>query len=185
MNLRHIIIEGPDGSGKTTLLRELLGWKQAKNESPWFVAHERASTSRGGPVANLDTWVEKDLVDIDTQPPSIYDRHPIVSELIYGTIIRGGVPGKFNSGIWTSQVRSTLAQHCLVIWCIPPWDKVRNNILNPELDQMPGVVENARRIYDEYDRASRVWPGTCIRHDYTKVPRTIGAYVDLIFKEIK
>lgn len=181
MKLRHIIVEGCDGTGKTTLINELLEYKQHGQTEPYFTMHERASRSQEGPVDALDTWVEKDLAGIDTHPPSVYDRHPLISEPIYGPVCRGMLPGKFNDGLWQVTARSRLARYSLVIWCVPPWNTVRNNLVASAHNQMAGVIINARRIYDMYSLASKTWPGVSMRYDYTNPARTIGAYVSLVF----
>lgn len=184
MKIRHIIVEGCDGTGKTNMVNRIAAWRRPKllrtdppRPFPHFAIHERASTSIGGPVPDLVSWVRKDIATMADQPPSVYDRHPIISEPIYGPICRNGVPGSFNDGVWVSTSRSMIAQHCAVIWCIPPWDVVWRNISATMNNQMPGVAINARRIYDTYVEASRRWPGVAMRWDYSNPSFDIGAYL--------
>lgn len=193
MRIRHIIVEGCDGTGKTNMVNRIAKWRRPKvlltdtppPTFPHFSVHERASTSIGGPVPDLVDWVRKDVATMADQPPSVYDRHPLISEPIYGPICRNAVPGSFNDGVWMATTRSLVAHYCAVIWCVPPWRDVARNIAASADNQMSGVTINARRIYDAYDRASRVWPGVSIRWDYTR-PNAydINAYLtQLIGKE--
>lgn len=176
-NIRHIIVEGCDGTGKTNLVNRIL------TRYPQMTMHERASSSKGGPVAALDEWTERDVRTMGSQPMSVYDRHPVISEPIYGAICRGGVPGQFNYSDWLRCMTQAMSEFTIVIWCMPPWPNVRDNIFNTRDNQMPGVTLHARRIYDTYDRVSRAWPGSCLRHDYTKDPESTGiiAYLSLMF----
>src|SRR5690606_261228 len=84
-----IIVEGMDGSGKTTLAQQLSCWMGD-------VPIKRFVTS-GGPT-NYDLLVRKTkaaLTDLHDQviqnqrPVVIYDRFPLISEAVYGSILRG------------------------------------------------------------------------------------------------
>lgn len=176
-NIRHIIVEGCDGTGKTNLVNRILA------RYPHLVMHERASSSTGGPVPALDEWTTTDATTMGSQAHSVYDRHPIISEPIYGPICRSGVPGSFNYSDWTHAIRQTVAEFTIVVFCIPPWQNVWTNIYNTRDNQMPGVTLHARRIYDTYDRVARAWPGSLVRHDYTTDPESqnVLAYLSLIF----
>lgn len=158
---RHIVVEGMDGTGKTGLITALVQSQLGLT----FVLHERASTSLGGPVSELDRWTFTDIDTMATQPRSIYDRHPIISEPIYGPICRGRVPGRFAIGHWVSRMEQQLTHHAVVVWCIPPWLEVERNVT--EGNHMEGVRENARRLYEKYRRTARSWDGTSIMYDYT------------------
>lgn len=166
---RHLIVEGVDGSGKTTLIRELVKWAKPI-EGRSFTIHEKASTSTGGPVPDLDQWVYDDTGLMPYLPCSIYDRHPLISEPIYGPICRGQVPGRFRVDSWVEIMRQSVANYALVIWCHPPLDNIRQVIGNE--DHMPGVTDNLAKLYDAYTRAMVVWPGIKILYDRTKSTHT-------------
>jgi hypothetical protein len=159
---RHLIVEGMDGSGKDTLISKLL------MQLPGYTLHERASTSLGGPVANLSGWVIDDLTQMPTQPLSIYNRHPLISEPIYAPYRRigGGLRGAWRDRSWVALNRVIAAEHCLVILCHPSWFTVQYNLLQTSQGHMPGVMENARSLWDAYDKL--VWPGRCIRYNYRR-----------------
>lgn len=156
--LRHIVVEGPDGAGKTTLIDKIV-------KGFGYVQHPRASRSVEGPVADLDQWVVNDLNGLGKFPPSIFDRHPLISEPIYGPICRGKVPGNFNQTWWVNTMRARLACHALVILCLPPFDIVKDQATKAA--QMPGVLDNLPRIYDAYQRMT--WVGVQMRYDRTRV----------------
>lgn len=162
--LKHIICEGPDGSGKSTLIGELL------ERFPDHTLHERASTSLGGPVANLTEWVARDVSTMGSQPPSVYDRHPLISELVYSRYRtgnrRGFVSPEWAHSTWRNTMRRTASQHAIVVFCKPPYHVLRQTILNQgRAAHMPGVYDSILEIYTDY--ATHIWPGINIRYDYT------------------
>lgn len=157
-----IILEGPDGGGKTTLLKRLC-------EDTRLPAHPRASDSLTGPVADLYGWTKNDLKTWDSQPLSIYDRHPLTSEHIYGPTVRGQArPGFEMKNKELAYLRRFFRDHILLIVCLPPIGVVRENITN-DPNQMRGVVENIDYIYDCYRMMPLIWPLSChvAMYDYT------------------
>lgn len=155
--LRHIILEGPDGSGKDTLMRHLI-------QEYHFVEHPRACTSEGGPVNRLDEWVIQDMEQIHVQNPSIYNRHPLISERIYAPIVRKSIPtGLLADDWWWRHYRKWMARYAMVIWCLPPLPVVRANVMR--CSQMPGVVSNINSIYAAY-KSAPLWPGQQIWYNY-------------------
>lgn len=115
-----LILEGPDGSGKTTLLEVL----QEKFRLP---QHERFCTS-DGPFDDLARLAFKDVQTMITQPLSIYDRHPLLSEYAYASAIPERiVRGEFLEG-WAVSVLQQFARESLVILCLPPFKEVLKNV---------------------------------------------------------
>jgi hypothetical protein len=167
MPQKHVIVEGMDGSGKDTLIAALLLMKaKFHDDVPHFALHERASTSLGGPVAQLDDWVEKDISEMPSNRPYVYNRHPLISELIYGPVIRGCMPGKFNNSRWLANNQVAAALDCMVVFCDPGFDTIRANLARTPHGHMPGVMENAARLYDRYREFMSNWPGRAIRYNY-------------------
>lgn len=153
--LKHIIVEGCDGSGKTTLVTKLshaLGWP----------VHERASTSLGGPVTDVDLWALNDVNTMDKQPNSIYDRHPIISEVIYAPLVRKVKPaGMFDDPSFGHNLRTIAATHALLVVCFPQYSFVRRNVFEdgPGIEgQMAGVQDNLRELYNAYKYVGSMWP---------------------------
>lgn len=155
----RIIVEGPDGAGKTTLVEELLAQVPDLHRAPRFC------TSTGGPMNNLRRAVERDL-DLDYYISShrLYDRHPLISEPIYGLALRGRVDPTFVAK-WVRYSISRMAPGSLVILCLPPLEVVKAN-LQAE-DQLAGVVQNIEHIYRGYQQVALMWPGHLVIYDYT------------------
>lgn len=162
MNIRHIIVEGPDGSGKDGLIERFA------SHFPTHRVHERASTSVGGPVPNLMEWITSDFLTIREGGPWIYNRHPLISEPIYAPIARGVKPqGLFDDPDWVASKLSLMAEHAVMVWCLPPWSHVRHNVLSGDVAHMSGVATHIRSIYTAYRRGGWVWPGKAFYWDYT------------------
>jgi len=157
-----IILEGPDGAGKTTLMNDLL-------EAFPIDQHERASTSEGGPVDNIFEWAQADVETWTVQPLSFYDRHPVISEPIYGTILRGGYDPKFDSREG-QLLRHKLNWRALTIVCLPPVGVVIKNLQSEK--QMKGVDDHIFDIYLAYQQRlithGEGLPHTVFHYDYTE-----------------
>ena len=161
MALKHVIIEGPDGSGKTHLKESIL------DTFPSMLPHVRAADSLKGPkLDTLANWVTDDLHELPNAGVSwVYDRHPIVSEPIYGWACRGGVPEMFAKSGWVNTVKMQLALQSLLVVCLPPLDRVIDNVKKSGNQQMQGVVDNIELIYGGYKHLK--WPGAVLWYDYT------------------
>jgi hypothetical protein len=174
-DLRHIIVEGPDGSGKDTLIHSLLGWFGD------HTLHERASTSLGGPVNNLARWTAQDVATMHIQRPSIYNRHPLISELIYSKYRLPPRPQdvEFTHKAWRDALRNHAAKFALVVFCQPPAHIVRSTVLTQGRDaHMPGVYDRILDIYADYE--SHMWPGINIRYNYHGNPDALPNLVKKI-----
>lgn len=161
--LRHIIVEGPDASGKDGLINRM---------RPVFVnhtVHERASTSKGGPVPYLTQWVTDDVRRMRDTGPWIYNRHPLISEPIYAPIARNAVPqGSLGDPLWHAQMTAEAMKHSLVVWCMPPRAVVLHNVSQTAGTHMPGVADNIGALYDAYRTIINHWPGRItMLWDYT------------------
>jgi hypothetical protein len=158
---RHVIVEGMDGSGKDTLIgkmRQLL---------PHYQLHERASTSLGGPVDNLTKWTMTDVLSMDEQPSSIYNRHPLISEPIYADIrTPPGDQHEWLHARWAIEARTWAAARAILVICQPPFGVISDNLARDPAAHMAGVVPNAPKLYARY--AAALWPGMVVRYDYTR-----------------
>jgi GTPase SAR1 family protein len=169
MTIRHLVAEGPDGAGKSTLIRELLKFQSTPSiPEPLFVPHKRAVPSTGYTTVDLSDWVREDIHTIGHHVPSIYDRHPLISEPIYGPIIRGYLPGKFRIPGWTSVMAGRLQARVFTVFCLPPLDVVKANVERDAAGQMGGVPEHIGEIYEEYMYLVHNWAGPKLVYDYTK-----------------
>lgn len=153
-----LILEGPDGAGKTTLLSELHA------HFPKMEQHPRFCTSKEGPLDNLTELVYRDVQSKPTH--YLYDRHPCISEYVYRTALGQSISPAFLSDAM-GRVRNRLANHSLVIWCLPPLRVVVKNVMRDNGEQMEGVTANIERIYQQYQMHRLMWPGRSVLYDYT------------------
>lgn len=165
-----IIIEGPDGAGKTTLVQSL------QYHFPGMEQHPRFCTSTGGPISDLAEAVHH---DVRTDPTNfLYDRHPVISEFIYGLAIpeRRLAPAFLTPAM--GRIRNRVAYHSVTIFCIPPLQAVWDNVLVG--DDMPGVKQNIEKIYDHYVMHQLMWPGQNVIFDYTQQENSWNAVTSLL-----
>lgn len=137
-----IIIEGPDGGGKTTFIRKLA-------EITGYPIAPRVVTQRAEAMVDLKQWVEQNLAQGFQY--TIYDRHRLISEPIYGSILRNRLEPGFDDLEWmTTQLSLFYGQvNPYIIYCIPSLDDVKYNIFNGEDDNT--VVEaKVSNIYSAY-----------------------------------
>ena len=152
-----IIIEGPDGAGKTNLAERI-------HRRFGIPLAGRASHSTRGPVTELCKWVDRDLLTWGNKRLMIYDRYPLISEPIYGTLCRGSLEASFTTS-WMRARINLFRNLSAVIWCLPPLDAVISNV--QAADQMPGVRDNIKAIWHMYACTANSWPGPGMVYDYT------------------
>lgn len=156
---RHVVVEGPDGSGKSRMVERI-------HTELGYPVHAKASDSLTGPVVNLADWTMRAQHEMAITPdPMVYDRHPVISEPIYGRLVRPPIRTGFDDRLWLGTRKLALMPKVVVIWCLPPLDVCRANLA---LDRdMPGVVETIDDVHQAYVSAYRTWGGWSIRWDYT------------------
>lgn len=172
---QHVVVEGPDGGGKTSLVSKLA----TRLSLP---IHTRASTSLGGPVPQVDEWAIRDLRTMNRQPSSVYDRHPAISEPIYGPLVRGKAMGQLSNGEMVSRLRTRLMARAFVVWCLPPFGVVQKNV-SADRD-MPGVVAHLPGIYLAYERLAARWKVNSFLYDYTR-PNEVDRLLAILKGRIK
>jgi hypothetical protein len=179
-----ILVEGCDGAGKSYLIK-LLRTRFFRN----LQLGPRASTSIGGVshhgLDGLTRWVDNEIGDWAKEGygPRIYDRYPLISEPIYGTLIRGSLSQAFLSSWYRSRL-NTIRHQALVVFVDPGWDAVKDAVTSDPKGQMDGVVDNAHAIWMAYRTLSLSWTGkatTFIRSN----PQSILSTVSMIDSHIK
>lgn len=156
-----IIVEGLDNTGKTTLVKELVN----RLGIPSMI--------RVRPKAETEFRI--DLLRVLTDGPWIMDRHPIISEMVYGPILRGGMVIEEDN---LNALATLIDQSPMFIYCRPP-DSV---ILNfGEREQMDGVIDQAQILLARYDFVmqfirSRL-PDRVIFYDYQSMNDTRKAHL--------
>lgn len=157
--MRHLVLEGPDGGGKTRLAQALLA------QWPHLLMGKKASTSLKGPIKNLAAWT---IHEFDVMEASsgviVYDRHPVISEPIYGPIARDSAQPGFSPSPWLSSARLKMYKLTYVIWCIPPLEQVQKAVAADR--DMPGVTDNIEAIHKAYRNAWLEWGGPGIRYNF-------------------
>ena len=134
-----IVLEGADGAGKTTLLTHL------QRRFPMIDTHERYSSSVGGPGDSLDIRIATDMNALWSRAPQFYDRHPFISEFIYGPIIRGKIKDGLDR-IEMLPFRKRFYEEALIILCLPPFHEVHKNVNRDPDNQMAGVLPHIGTI---------------------------------------
>lgn len=160
-----IVVEGPDGAGKTSLiekLRDITGLGVAPR-----VVNERAEA-----MTDLVKWTEINVSQ--GWHPQIYDRHRLISEPIYGTILRSDPEPGFDDLSWI-QRQISLFHACepIVVVCLPPIHHVVENVMGDakDKDRRNLVVENdIEKIYWMYHYLLGNHPDY-IHYDYTTDPQ--------------
>ncbi len=159
--MKPIIIEGCDGSGKTFLIEEARHacktyfWSMrgmARPPTDWNCILDVAATINQASRGAI---------------PIIVDRHPYISEPIYGPALRG------QSRIPISMIPPTRQYLAVafdrIIWCCPPWMEVAANV--NQARQLAGVLDSIEKIYKEYEFSmyalTNTYRARVIRYDYT------------------
>lgn len=136
-----IIVEGPDGGGKSTLVQKL-AYELKLPVADKVVASDTTA------MTDLVKWTE-DNVARGFQP-TIFDRHRLISEPIYGPILKSRQDPKFCDLTWLSQ-QLWLFYGCkpVIIYCLPDIMTVRRNVSMEDSDNEV-VAGRIAAIYAAY-----------------------------------
>lgn len=153
-----IVLEGPDGGGKT-YLAAALHREFGLPIAPRVVAKDTTA------MVDLVKWVE----DNNNQPwqKAIFDRHRLISEPIYGTIMGRMSPG-FDDLRWlANEMRKFYYKQPTIIYCIPDKETVYKNLVNDEDNR--AIAPYWAQIYNAYvaKAASDFGKTSVYWHDYT------------------
>lgn len=152
-----IIVEGPDGAGKTHLVDRL------SNKLNLPVAPKVVDSNTNATV-DLVRWVDYNINH--GLSSTLYDRHRLISEPIYGPIIRGRLEPGFDDFFWLRTRQEQFRQlKPLVIWCLPPLDIVMHNVYGDTMNEV--VAAQIQQIYWLYWNEAAKWKSSMLRWDYT------------------
>lgn len=143
-----IIIEGVDNSGKTVLGQKL---------SEFF---NYPLIHSPGHCSEMLDWTKKALRDKEIK---FYDRFPIISEAVYGLILRDG--DDFDSEEGKKIMGLFWDKKPLVIYCEPPLKIIKRKMG----EQMKGVKENLELLllsYEDHMTILRSFGFTVVHYDY-------------------
>lgn len=159
-----VIVEGPDGAGKSTLISQL-------QERYGLEVAPRVVTKGAEAMVDLQRWVE-DNVDQGFQY-KIFDRHRLISEFIYGPLLRQQQQPGFTDLGWSWHFLDQLYTRVnpLVIYCLPPLEVVAENVYLSG-DENKVVLDHIEAMYTAYvHRASldlTFRPNMTLVWDYTR-----------------
>jgi hypothetical protein len=178
-----IIVEGPDGAGKTTLLSNL-----RKDSGVYFwiaSSSHRPKTLRD--LQDAVHWVGQATF---LKLPVICDRFPIISESVYGPLMRGKCLLEELHIKHQREISEVMREEVdRVIYCRPPIEQIKHNIKG--IPQMEGVREVIEAIVHRYDELMRVMKDEdgikVVWYDYTRhIDRDRDDYLyELFFGEYK
>jgi hypothetical protein len=156
-----IVVEGPDGAGKSTLIKSLV-------EFTGLPVADRVVSKETEAMLDLQVWVDENL-DTGFQD-IIYDRYRLISEFIYGPVLRVEQQPGFTDPDW---VLNSLAKFYeldpIIIYCLPPLDIIRVNLTGDEDNTR--VVDHIDQLYTAYLQRAMLdaimRPTRTILYDYT------------------
>lgn len=160
-----LIVEGPDGAGKTTLIRQF-------QEAFDIPVAPRVVSKDAEAMTDLQDCVDNNL-DEGFQS-TIFDRHRLISETIYGPVLRSYQSKGFDDLSWLGpRLQRFYDLQPIIIYCLPPLEVVRKNIEGDEDNKV--VAAHIDALYTAYvARASldhAFSPGMVKIWDYTKSPK--------------
>lgn len=142
-----IIFEGPDGGGKSTLAKYISN-KLGIEIAPRVVSKEATA------MTNLVEWVEDNLNKGFQEV--IFDRHRLVSELIYGPTLRAELEPGFDDLEWLGEsLYKFYDLNPIIIYCIPPMGTVISNVLQDDDNSI---------FHDNPTWIPKIWSGYTTRY---------------------
>ena len=120
-----IIAEGPDGGGKTTLLEAIA--RSGTRE----VHHS------GGPPADVEELMHRMADILEKADTHVFDRFPLISEYVYGTITRPIEPRTSYKSLVMRMVSFSARVNPVIVYCRPP--------LKTLIDYAPLLVAKAHK----------------------------------------
>lgn len=137
-----IIVEGPDGAGKTTLIKELV-------ERTGLEVAPRVVSKDAEAMTDLVKWTEENVAAGFQM--KIFDRHRLISEPIYGPILRSETQPGFSDPQWFySLLHQFYDLEPIVIYCLPPFEVVWKNIENDRDNKVVARAPIMRAIWGAY-----------------------------------
>lgn len=137
-----IVVEGPDGAGKTTLIEAIVDLLQ-------LPVADRVVGKDTQALVNLKHWTEAN-VNRGFQK-MVYDRHRLISEPIYGPILRDQPQEGFVDLDWlVTMMRKFYACKPVLIYCLPPLEEVLHNVKYDTDNDNSAVEAKITRIYSAY-----------------------------------
>lgn len=161
-----VVVEGPDGSGKSTLIDNLR------------LSCDRhcVTLGRSGRPKDLDeikcvvSWIEK----YSGPTPLLMDRHPFISEAIYGNVLRGKslLQDYYTMHDIDMHFRTSID---LVIYCRPPTSVIYHKLnANPQLKGVREHINEIVRMYDSTMRYIEHAGARVVEYDWTNNEKSVS-----------
>lgn len=126
-----IIIEGFENVGKSTLVQQLSKHFRLPQARTYYMPQTEED------IARWHNWANA------APRPLILDRHPAISDLVYGPILRNTTPSSLS-------LANTLRHGHFLIYCRPHWDTIKRTF--NEREQMKGTDTHFDQLLEAYDR---------------------------------
>lgn len=164
-----IVVEGVDASGKSTLLENL---RSIPKEYFLLVRHSCRPLS----AFHLLSFLR--FIEHDTSLLTVVDRHPLISETIYGPLLRNQnlVDKVFTPEQARKRLEKTVSK---IIYCRPPVRRIKETLLNRP--QLVGVAEHIDQLIVHYDGVMDILARSMqvVRYDYTEPTLTFEEMLGL------
>jgi len=120
-------------------------------------------------MVNLQDWVDNNLEEGFQH--TIFDRHRLISETIYGPVLRKQQqPGFTDIGWLGPRLERFYSLEPIIIYCLPPLEVVKANILGDDDNKV--VADHIEAIYTAYTTRAALdlmySPGFTWVFDYTR-----------------
>jgi len=143
-----IIVEGMDGTGKTTLVQQLahrLGVQPEKFVGSLGPSDDYRLVLVDRTISEIH---ELEIASRERRPiKRLYDRFPLISEAVYGPVLRGR---NCFGGLYYPLRSRLLALKTVIIYCRPNREVIWANV--QQGPQMSGVLEHFGELLDAYDK---------------------------------
>jgi hypothetical protein len=178
-----IIVEGPDGAGKTTLIKQLQeAFQKADIVLP---IAPRVVSKDAEAMVDLKEWTEQNTRK--GFQPMIFDRHRLISEPIYGPILRDYFEPGFDNFHWLDwQLTRLYEAEPVMIYCLPPFHRVWENVRDDPENKVVAQFKVCRMIWSAYLNKAladyilgRAWI-----FDYTKGQKTLDLHFNALCSNI-
>lgn len=141
-----IIVEGMDGTGKTTLVQQLAYRLEIQPRK--FVGSLGPSDDYRQVLIDR---TRSEIAELETASAKgrpikrIYDRFPLISEAVYGPVLRGR---NCFGGLYYPLRSRLLSLKTMIIYCRPEREVIKANV--QKAPQMRGVLEYFDELLDVY-----------------------------------
>lgn len=151
-----IIVEGFDNTGKSRLAQHL---------SKMF---DLPVVKRIRPPVSKQNFIMETLAFLCLNPSAIFDRFPVISEAVYGPILRDENALDDESISWKFYLDKLVQCKPLIIYCRPDQSKIFSF---ESRDQMEGVIEKKTYLLKDYDSLMEMYKNrlSIVKYDYTSL----------------